>query len=184
VTGAAEERASILERLHRDTAGGLLNYFSRRVDSSDDAADLLSETFLVAWRQSAKVPTSDEEARMWMYGVARNVLANWSRGRRRRTALADSLKERLAHSLSASDAPSHEVVDIREAVRALPSNQRELVMLVYWDGFSIVEAGTILGLSESTVRGRHQRARTRLSEALGPSRHLGPLAGFSAKGTT
>lgn len=184
MTDAAKERASLLERLHQDTAGGLLDYFSRRVDSRDDAADLLSETFLVAWRQSAKVPSTEDEARMWMYGVARKVLANWSRGRRRRTALADSLKAHLAHSRPAAEAPGPEAVDIRRAVRALPSNQRELVMLVYWDGFSIVEAGTILGLSESTVRGRHQRARARLSEALGPSTRLTSVVAITAKGTT
>jgi len=156
----------MLERLHHKTAAALLDYFSRRVDTGDDAADLLSETFLVAWRQSAKVPAAEDEARMWMFGVARRVLANWKRGRRRRIALTDSLKESIARSPSNFDVPDDKSADVRAAVHALPASQRELIMLVYWDGFSIVEAGNILGLSESTARGRYQRARQRLSETL------------------
>ena len=55
---------------------------------------------------------------------------------------------------------------MRAAVAALPEEQRELVMLVHWDGFGIAEAATLLGVNPSTARGRYAAARARLARAL------------------
>jgi RNA polymerase sigma-70 factor (ECF subfamily) len=69
----------------------ILGYALRRTTSPDDAADILAETFLTAWRRLDELPSGDE-ARLWLYGVARRVLANFYRGERRRSALADRLR--------------------------------------------------------------------------------------------
>ena len=60
-------------------------YCLRRLDV-EDANEAASEIFLVAWRRSDKVPAG-EEARLWLYGVARNVVRNWQRGGRRQLRL-------------------------------------------------------------------------------------------------
>lgn len=75
----------------------ILGYALRRTASPDDAADILAETFLTAWRRLDELPSGDE-ARLWLYGVARRILANFYRGERRRSALADRLKAELADS--------------------------------------------------------------------------------------
>ncbi|WP_428833563.1 sigma factor-like helix-turn-helix DNA-binding protein [Pseudoclavibacter helvolus] len=56
----------------------------------------------------------------------------------------------------------------RETLDCLPSEQSELVRLILWDGFTLPQAATILGIRESTARGRYQRARLRLRELLRP----------------
>ena len=66
----------------------VLGYALRRVARPEDAADVVSETFLVAWRRLGDVP-EEPRTRLWLYGVARRVLANQRRGDRRRTALGD-----------------------------------------------------------------------------------------------
>jgi RNA polymerase sigma-70 factor (ECF subfamily) len=73
-----------------ETERELLTYVLRRVDRAEDAADVVAETFLVAWRRLDKVPAGDE-ARLWLYGVARRQLANQRRGQLRRLRLADRL---------------------------------------------------------------------------------------------
>ncbi|MER6172972.1 sigma factor [Streptosporangium sp. NPDC001681] len=50
-------------------------YAARRTGSPDDAADVISETFLTAWRRIGDVPEG-ERALLWLYGMARRVLAN------------------------------------------------------------------------------------------------------------
>ncbi|MGW2199555.1 RNA polymerase sigma factor, partial [Streptosporangium sp. NPDC001682] len=50
-------------------------YAARRTGSPDDTADVISETFLTAWRRIDDVPEG-EEALLWLYGVARRVLAS------------------------------------------------------------------------------------------------------------
>ncbi|WP_241976409.1 RNA polymerase sigma factor [Cryobacterium algoricola] len=176
--GSAERR---LEDLHEQLAGDLLRYFARRVTPPADAADLLAETLMVAWRRLDKVPTDDQGARMWMFATARRVLANWTRGQRRRTALTDELRTRLIETPQ-PDA-SAEVLDVRRALEDLPRNQRELIRLVHWDGFSIIDAARLTGIRESTARGRYQRAKAQLKARLAESPGL-PTTTAPTKVTT
>jgi RNA polymerase sigma-70 factor (ECF subfamily) len=147
------------------TAHDLLGYFERRSGSPEDAADLLGETMLQAWRRHDSIPVGDfTRQRMWLFTIAANVLSNDRRSRRRRSALTEELRNHLATSPTAP--PLEEVSAVRDAVFRLRDDHRELVMLIHWDGFSIVEAARLLRLNESTARGRYAAARTALREAL------------------
>ncbi|WP_227000569.1 RNA polymerase sigma factor [Protaetiibacter intestinalis] len=152
-----------LTPLIEEVAPELLRYFLRRVRQREDAADLVGETLVVLWRRARSLPSEHEAARMWAFGVARRVLETHRRGTRRRSALAERLRESVAAEHPAPD----EGVEVRAAVAALPDELRELVMLVHWDGFRLVEAAALLGLNPSTARGRYQRAREQLAAALG-----------------
>jgi RNA polymerase sigma-70 factor (ECF subfamily) len=142
-------------------APGLLNYFGRRVDR-DDAADLLSETLLVAWRRARAIPDDDERARMWLYGVARKVLATHRRSAVRRSSLADRLRLELA----AQPPVTAERPDVTDLIAALDELDREIIGLVYWEGFGLAEVAQILGMPAATVRSRHARARAKLKALL------------------
>lgn len=157
-------REAHFEHVYVANAADLLSYFGRRVQNPADAADLLSETFLVAWRRGDRMPADPEQARMWLFGVARRVRGNAARGAIRHADLADKLCAHL-QTLPREHADA-ETLDIRAALDAIPDDQSELVRLILWDGFTLPEAATILGISESTARGRYQRARTRLRELL------------------
>lgn len=141
----------------------LLAYFHRRVDPVD-AVDLLNDTLLVIWRKARTVPNDDVEARMWMYGVARRVLATHRRSSRRRTALHERLQAELA-SVSTED--PDDVRALHEALSRLPELDQEIIRLVHWDGLSQAETARLLGMPEATVRSRHHRARVKLRAALG-----------------
>ena len=65
-------------RLYRDQGRAILAYALRRVEDQEDAADVVAETFLVAWRRLGEVPIGDG-ARLWLYAVARRVIANLDR---------------------------------------------------------------------------------------------------------
>ena len=158
--GRADIRAAL-----RETSSDLLAYLERRVRSREDAADLLGETMLQAWRRIDAFPAdSPERQRMWLFTIAANVLANQNRSRRRRLALADRLR---THVGSVSPTPDvAETIAVRDAVLRLHDAQRELVMLIHWDGFTILEAAELLGVNPSTARSRYAAARTVLREAL------------------
>lgn len=64
----------------------LLNYFQRRLTNPADAAEAFGELLLTAWRSRRRLPLEDDAARMWLYGVARNVLRNTHRTLSRRSA--------------------------------------------------------------------------------------------------
>jgi RNA polymerase sigma factor, sigma-70 family len=150
-------------RLMEEYSPALLAYFHRRVDAGE-AADLLNDTLLVIWRQARSVPDDDDQARMWMYGIARRVLATHRRSHRRRSALHERLQAELT-TVSTED--PDEVRALREALAQLPEIDQEIIRLVHWDGFTQVEVARLLDMPEATVRSRHQRARQRLRALLG-----------------
>lgn len=140
----------------------LLSYLSRRV-GVEDAPDLLGETFATAWRRADDVPAEPEQARMWLFGIARGSLQNHRRGERRRWALA----ERVRANASLSVMPAaDEHVEVRDAIARLEPDLAELIQLVHWDGMSITEAAQITGIPSSTARSRYQRAKEHLRTAL------------------
>lgn len=149
------------EALYREHRAAVLSYLVRRVDDPADAADLLADVFLVAWRRIGDVPTGDA-ARPWLYGVARRTLANHRRGARRRSDLARELRAHLADT----PAPGTAAVDVVRALASLPELDREIVRLRSCEGLSHADIGLVIGLSEPTVRVRLHRVRQRLRRAL------------------
>lgn len=145
------------------TADDLLRYFERRVHVPADAADLLNDTMLQAWRRADDCPEDTMRQRMWLFTIAANVLSNHRRSSTRRLRLANRLREHF----TAEPAPDHaEPSAVRDAVRRLHDSHRELVMLIHWDGLTIMEAAELLGLNPSTARSRYAAARSSLREAL------------------
>jgi RNA polymerase sigma factor (sigma-70 family) len=144
----------------------LLGYALRRADDAEDAADVVSETFLVAWRRLPEVP-EEPAARLWLYGVARRVLANQRRGSARRGRLG----ERLRHDLTAA-VPDHADMmtastDLNAALSRLRTLDREVLQLTAWEGLDPRGIATVLNVPAGTVRTRLSRARARLRRELG-----------------
>lgn len=144
-------------------AADLLAYFEYRARGAE-AADLLSETMATAWRRIEAMPDDDTEARMWLFGIARNVLANAERSAQRRWRLADKLRVRLTTATPPDD--DQRTIEVRDAVNRLTPELRELIGLIHWDGFSITDAADVLGIPASTARTRYQTARQHLSRSL------------------
>jgi RNA polymerase sigma factor (sigma-70 family) len=141
----------------------LLAYFERRVDVPADAADLVAETMMTAWRRADDLPPVPERARMWLFGIARNTLLNSERSERRRWRLANRLRMLIGPS---STSAADEGAEVRDAVARLEPELAELVRLVHWDGFTLIEAAGLLGIPPSTARGRYGRAKDELRRTL------------------
>jgi RNA polymerase sigma factor (sigma-70 family) len=145
----------------------LFAYFRRRVDS-EDAADLLAETIATAWRRRGALPKDAEAGRMWLFGIARNTLLHHHRGEARRWRLADRFRT-LVGAEPPVTAAADGGAEVRDAIDRLPPDLAELVRLVHWEGFTLVEAAGLVGIPASTARGRYQRAKEALREALAVS---------------
>lgn len=163
-TVRASETNRAFEEAVEPTLKPLLSYFLRRVTPTEDAADCLSETLVVLWQQRHKLPTVEAEVRAWSFGIAKNVLANHRRGQMRQSALGHRLKQELATTSIAP--PVEGRAGLVAALAQLKEDDRELVMLIAWDGFGVAEAGAHLGLKPEAARARYSRARARLRELL------------------
>ncbi|WP_238007860.1 sigma-70 family RNA polymerase sigma factor [Dactylosporangium sp. AC04546] len=159
---STDERVARFDDVYRAYFNDVLLYAYRRLRDRAAAEELAQEAFIVFWRQHAGVR---EPVRPWLYGVARHLIANEFRHRQRQPQLVE---------LGESDAPRaaggdgiDDVMDVRRAMLRLSAADRELIMLVAWDGLSVQEAATSLRCSALTLSVRLFRARNRLRRALG-----------------
>ena len=164
------------ERLYASYADHVFAYASRRV-GTDEASDIVADTFLVAWRRIDDLP---DDALPWLYAAARNVINNSRRAKIRR----DALQRRLASvgATEASDDPAPEVetrADILAAMRSLPATEREALMLIAWEDLDPRRAAAVMGCSPGTFAVRLHRGRRHLTKILS-SDLIEPEASFGS----
>jgi RNA polymerase sigma-70 factor, ECF subfamily len=150
------------EALYRAHAGAVSAYARRRMDVAT-ADDLVSDVFLVAWRRLDDVPA---DPLPWLLGIARRLAANTRRGNARRLALAQRLVGRTPAAVHEPSLPNDRDSDALQALRRLPERDREVLMLVAWDGLDRRQAAAVLGISVGTFAVRLHRARQRFANAL------------------
>jgi RNA polymerase sigma-70 factor, ECF subfamily len=151
------------EVLYRETIRHVLVYALTRTNK-ENAHDVVSSTYLVAWRRFDEMPL---DALPWLIGVARRVLADQRRAAARRTAL----DQRLAADVPMRQATPDVVMEsmmlrdsIRDALSQLRPEDREIVTLVAWHGFSTEQLAVSLGCSKGLASLRLHRARRRFAE--------------------
>jgi RNA polymerase sigma factor (sigma-70 family) len=152
-------------RLYEEHWDQVLSYALRRTRSPEDAADVVADTFLVAWRRAADVPPG-EEARAWLYGVARRVLANQRRGAHRRDRLVERLRDDLATEVSCEPPPAGQAA-VTEALGRMKEEDREVLLLAGWEQLQPAEIAVALGVSTVAARSRLHRARRRFRREFG-----------------
>ena len=159
---ALEERQRAFERLFRDTRTDLLAYALRRSQTAEDAADILAETYLIAWRRLETIPTG-ELTRPWLFGVARNLLLKGASRRRSADALVLRLGAELRNvgwRTQGEDRDRRD--DLLAALAALSQTDREILTLTAWERQTPKQIAATLGVSANVVRVRLHRARTRV----------------------
>jgi RNA polymerase sigma-70 factor (ECF subfamily) len=128
----------------------------------DRADDLVQEALLRAWANMESFqPGTNMSA--WLFTILRNLFRSEYRKRRREVEDVDgSYAERLT-SLPEQNGRL-EIVEFRNSLKLLPSEQRESLILVGASGFSYEEAAQICGCAVGTIKSRVNRARSRLAE--------------------
>ncbi|MEV4281746.1 RNA polymerase sigma factor [Actinoplanes xinjiangensis] len=163
-TSTDPDAEAVFTTLMTEHGPAVLGYLTRRTDPTQDAADLMAEVFVVAWRRLDDVPSDPAQARAWLLGTARGTLANHRRSATRRSHLADRLRQHL--HIQPDSTPHDAGSVVRSALEQLSTDDRELLTLIAWEDLSPAQAATILRLSPAATRKRLERARTRLRALL------------------
>ncbi|MBA3736637.1 MAG: RNA polymerase sigma factor [Actinobacteria bacterium] len=146
-----------LEQLYASFAPDVRAYARRRIHA-EAVDDVVADVFVVAWRKIDSVP---EEALPWLLGVARKVVGNQLRSAHRRLALTERLGDQPA--AAAAEVESGEVL---RALASLSPRDREVLMLIAWEGLHQREAAAAMDCSPPVFRVRLFRARKKLEHAL------------------
>jgi RNA polymerase sigma-70 factor (ECF subfamily) len=149
------------DSLYRQHSGTVKRYVLRRFDAQW-ADDVVADVFVVCWRRLEDVP---DDPLPWLLAVARHVLANRRRRDARQGALARVLRfERPPAGNAPGDLKPG--TEVWRALAALSERDRELLLLVAWEGLSTAGAARVLGVRANTCSARLSRARRRFARAL------------------
>jgi RNA polymerase sigma-70 factor, ECF subfamily len=147
--------AAAFEELVVRYGARLLGYLRVDLREDDDAHDALQESLTAAWRGLPSLRRADRFW-PWLVGIASHKVADVHRRRGR--------------SVEAAPEVSHEdgdlLLETREALSALPAQQREALLLRYLLGLTEEEAAAALGVRVGTIKSRCSRARRALLEEL------------------
>jgi len=156
------------EALFARYAKRLHGLFLRQVGSRDAAADLVQQTFLHFHRARADF-RSGRQVRPWLYTIALNVRREHHRRKGRKPEVSH---DPLVHG-EPSVAPSTTTRTdrlVRRALGELTEQQREVILLHYYEDLTFPEIADVLGASVSAVKVRAHRGYERLRALLGRDR--------------
>jgi RNA polymerase sigma-70 factor (ECF subfamily) len=161
--------ADRMTALHTEHAAALLSYLTRFTGGNRQSAeDLLQETMLRAWRRLDSVPGEPENARRWLFTVARNVAIDAIRRKRARPPEVDLLETDAAFG-AGPDSTTDTVVAIdslRRGLRGLSSMHRRVLSELHVRGHTAGETAERLGVPVGTVKSRAHYALRSLRAAV------------------
>lgn len=154
--------AELFER-HAATVGG---YVRRRI-GLDAVDDVLSETFLIAFRRRATFDVEATSARPWLLGIATRVIHRHRRAEERQwRASAAHVAEHEASHEGGADARMDAASALRRLgprIAALSQKERDVLLLYAWEDLSYEQIAAALGIPIGTVRSRLSRVRRKLA---------------------
>ncbi len=170
--------------LFDEHARTVYNHAFRLTGNWSAAEEVVSLTFLEAWRLRATVQPAGESLRPWLLGITVNVTRNAARAARRHQAamrrlpLAPEVPD-FADDLAGRIDDAAQLQAVRRSLGKLRRGEREVIALCVWSGLGYAEAAEALGVPVGTVRSRLSRARAKLqrlsaAELSGPRREPAP----------
>ncbi len=173
--GDVDAFGELYQRTHRR----IYQYIRQMVPTPEDAEDLMQEVYLRAWG-GLKGLHANEAFWVWLHRIARNAVLDSRKRKQLDTVSLESTytddEDGESESIEVadwSDNPEQIVLSeatqeaVRQAVRSLPENHREVVTMYHLEDMEISEIAQVLGVPKNTVLSRLARAREALRRKLG-----------------
>jgi len=145
-----------VRRLYEEHGRALLGYACALLRDPSAAEDVLHQVFLKVLRGRVVI---DGEPRPYLFRAVRNAALNHIRGQAREVALGDA-----AMWLESPDGSKETSLALQSALRTLPDEQREVVVLRIWGELTFEEAATVIGISPNTAASRYRYGIAKLKE--------------------
>ena len=153
-----------LDQIYTEYSGKVMGYIRARVRSSADAEDLHSEVFEKILRKIEGFDPSKASLNTWIFTITRNTVIDHFR----RTKPTEELDENLSDNIELDEdlLNSEALGELAAALKKLPQQLMDIIVLRYYDGKPLTEIAELMNLSYGAVKLRHQNAVLMLRQAL------------------
>ena len=149
---------------YTDYSGKVMAYIRARIRSKADAEDLQSEVFEKIMRKIDEFNPEKASLNTWIFTITRNTVIDHYRRSRPGEELDENLSDGV--ELDESLLNNETLSELAAALRKLPEQMRDIIVLRYYDGKPLTEIAQLMGLSYGAVKLRHQNAVIMLREAM------------------
>jgi len=153
-----------LELIYHDYRNKVMGYIRARVRRYADAEDLCADVFEKIQRKLDEFDAAKASMNTWIFTITRNTVIDYFR----RGKPSEELDENLSDETEVDEGllRTETLSELAGALRALPDEMRDIVVLRYYDGKPLTEIAEMMGLSYGAVKLRHQSALVRLRKLM------------------
>ena len=153
-----------LDRIYTEYSGKVMGYIRARIRSSAEAEDLHSEVFEKILKKIEEFDPSKASLNTWIFTITRNTVIDHFR----RSKPSEELDENLSDNVELDEdlLNSETLSELAAALRKLPQQMMDIIVLRYYDGKPLTEIAEMMNLSYGAVKLRHQNAVLMLRQAL------------------
>ena len=153
-----------LDRIYTEYNGKVMGYIRARIRSSAEAEDLHSEVFEKVLKKIGEFDPSKASLNTWIFTITRNTVIDHFR----RAKPSEELDENLSDNVELDEdlLNSETLSELAAALRKLPQQMMDIIVLRYYDGKPLTEIAEMMNLSYGAVKLRHQNAVLMLRQAL------------------
>ena len=153
-----------LDQIYTEYSGKVMGYIRARIRSSAEAEDLHSEIFEKILKKIGEFDPSKASLNTWIFTITRNTVIDHFR----RAKPSEELDENLSDNVELDEdlLNSETLSELAAALRKLPQQMMDIIVLRYYDGKPLTEIAEMMNLSYGAVKLRHQNAVLMLRQAL------------------
>ena len=153
-----------IETIYTQYYSKVMGYIHARIRNRMDAEDLCADVFEKVQRKLPDFDPSKASVSTWIFTITRNTVIDHYR----RSRPSEELDENLSDNIELDEGllNSETLHELASALRSLPEEMRDIIVLRYYDGKPLTEIAAIMGLSYGAVKLRHQSALVKLRKVL------------------
>ena len=154
-----------MEQIYTAYYSKVMGYVGARIRNRADAEDLCADIFEKVQRKLGDFDPEKARIGTWIFSITRNTVIDHYR----RTRPSEELDENLSDDSEVDEnlLQTETLDELASALRSLPQQLMDIIVLRYYDGRPLTEIAKMMGLSYGAVKLRHQNALMMLKERMG-----------------
>ena len=152
------------DTLYREYRDKVLAYLKSRLESVEDANDLCHDVFLKVFRSLPRYDETKSSISTWIFRITRFTLIDYIRTKHPGSQLAENIPS--GDDLEESFIQGETLQCLVAALAELEQAERDIIIMRYYNGYSLTDISGIIGISYGMVKVKHRKALKKISAKL------------------